>query len=65
MFSYKEKQERNKIMFEVSAPPPPSKEIIKIQKMLRQLEIWINADETELVKKHWILISDECRKYGI
>ncbi len=64
MFFNKEKQEKNKIEYQVFAPPPP-KEIVKIKIMLRQVEIWMNAREKELAKKHWILISDECRKYGI
>ncbi len=43
---------------------PPPKEVAKIQTMLRQVETWINAGETELAKQDWILIADECRKYG-
>ena len=52
-------------MHQFLAPPPPPKEVSKIIAMLRQVETWINAEETELAKKHWVLISDECRKYGI
>jgi len=43
---------------------PPPKEVAKIQTMLRQVETWINAGETELAEQDWILIADECRKYG-
>ena len=44
---------------------PPSKEVAKIREMLKQVEVWINLDEKELVKKHWMLIADECHKHGI
>lgn len=30
----------------------------------RQVEIWMVSGETELAKKHWLLISEECHKYG-
>jgi hypothetical protein len=62
MFFNKERQ--GKIEYQVFTPPQPSKEVAKIQIMLRQVEVWINAGETELAEKHWILISDECRKNG-
>lgn len=42
-----------------------SKEVAKIREMLKQVEFWINLGEEELAKKHWMLISDECRKHGI
>jgi len=45
-------------------PPPPPKEVQKIKEMLKQVEVWINIGEKELAEKHWILIADECRKYG-
>jgi len=45
-------------------PPPPPKEVAKIIEMLKQVETWINSGEKELAKKHWMLIADECRKYG-
>jgi hypothetical protein len=45
-------------------PKPPPKEVAKIREMLKQVEIWINSGENELAEKHWVLIADECRKYG-
>ena len=45
-------------------PPPPPKEVAKIREMLKQVETWINSGEKELAEKHWVLIADECRKYG-
>ena len=61
---FKNKQEKKEIVHKFFAPPPPPKEVAKIQTMLRQVETWINAGEIELAEKHWILISEECRKYG-
>lgn len=58
------KQEKKEFVHQFFAPPPPPREVAKIQTMLRQVETWINAGETELAEKHWILISEECRKYG-
>ena len=46
-------------------PPPPPKEVAKIREMLKQVEVWISSGEKELAEKHWMLIADECRKYGI
>lgn len=43
---------------------PPPQEVVKIREMLKQVEVWINSGEKELAEKHWILIADECRKYG-
>ena len=43
---------------------PPPKEVAKIREMLNQVEKWINSGEHELAEKHWMLIADECRKYG-
>ena len=45
-------------------PPPPPKEVAKIREMLNQVEVWISSGEKELAEKHWMLIADECRKYG-
>ena len=45
-------------------PPPATKEVAKIREMLKQVETWINSGEKELAKKHWMLIAEECRKYG-
>mgnify|MGYP003421159827 FL=1 len=50
------KQEKKEIVHQFFASPPPPKEVAKIQTMLRQVETWINAGETELAEKHWILI---------
>lgn len=48
----------------INLPPPPPKEVQKIQAMLKQVEVWINLGEAELAEKHWNLISDEARRYG-
>lgn len=63
MFETKKKKEKwndHKLFI----PPPPPKEVVKIREMLKQVEVWINSGEKELAKKHWMLISDECRKHG-
>jgi hypothetical protein len=52
---------KKEIVNRTSTSPP---EIAKIQLMLRQVEVWIKAGETELAEKHWELISEEARKYG-
>lgn len=48
----------------LNIPTPPPKEVAKIREMLKQVETWINSGEKELAEKHWMLIADECRKYG-
>lgn len=45
-------------------PLPQPIEVAKIKKMLNQVETWINSGDTELAKKHWSLIADECLKNG-
>lgn len=63
---FKTKKEKVKLDdYKLFIPPPPPKEVAIIREMLKQVEVWINSDEKELAKKHWMLIADECRKHGI
>ena len=45
-----------------SVPPREPKEVQRIKEMLYQVTTWMNSGENELAQKHWILISDECKK---
>lgn len=47
-----------------SIPMPPSKNVSKIQQMLVQVQEWENSGDKDLARKHWDLISEECKKYG-
>ena len=49
----------------LKAVSPQPKEVLKITEMLKQVQFWMAQGELELAKKHWNLISDEARIYGM